>query len=108
MATIDLGKSGALHGAHGDAHEHHGSYLEGKGGFWATIWDWATTVDHKKIGMMYLVAVLFMFFLGGVASLGVRLELFQPTAVDATGKITGNLLGQLFGAGDSLADSNLF
>jgi cytochrome c oxidase subunit 1 len=105
MATIDLGKSGALHGAHG--HEHHGSYLEGKGGFWSTIWDWATTVDHKKIGMMYLVAVLFMFFLGGVAALVVRLELFTPTTME-NGKLAGNLLGQMFGAGDSLADSNLF
>jgi len=106
MASIDLGKSGALHGAHG--HEHHGSYLEGKGGFWATVWDWMTTVDHKKIGMMYLVAILFMFFLGGMAALAVRLELFAPTVVDATGQISGNLLGQMFGAGDSLADSNLF
>ena len=104
MASIDLGKSGALHG-HG--HEHHGSYLESKGGFWSTIWDWATTVDHKKIGMMYLVAVLFMFFLGGVAALAVRMELFAPTAVDASGAITGNLLGSMFGASD-LANSNLY
>ena len=102
MATIDIGKAGAL--SHGD-HEHHGSYLEPKGGIWTTIWDWASTVDHKKIGVMYLVAVLFMFFLGGVAALLVRLELFEPNVV-ANGVISHNFLGHLFGVGDNLAKSN--
>ncbi|MBL8990081.1 MAG: cbb3-type cytochrome c oxidase subunit I [Phycisphaerae bacterium] len=46
---------------------------------------------------MYLVAVLFMFFLGGLAALAVRLELFEPTrtAVNAAGDVTG-VTGQLF------------
>ncbi|MFN7614518.1 MAG: cytochrome ubiquinol oxidase subunit I, partial [Phycisphaerae bacterium] len=61
------------------AHDHaHGSYLTPKGGFWTTVFDWATTVDHKKIGVMYLVAILFMFFLGGLAAIAVRTELFYP------------------------------
>jgi cytochrome c oxidase subunit 1 len=55
-----------------------------------------TTVDHKKIGVMYLFAVLFMFFLGGVAALAVRVELWEPTktAITATGQtvITGQAL----------------
>lgn len=39
---------------------------------------WALTVDHKRIGMMYLMAVLTFFFLGGLFALLVRLELVVP------------------------------
>jgi len=86
----------------GNGHDHHGSYLAPKGGFWTTVVDWATTVDHKKIGVMYLFAILFMFFLGGVMALAVRAELFEPTRVvqDASGSVTsidGLLMNDLFG-----------
>ncbi|RNC82890.1 MAG: cytochrome c oxidase subunit I [Phycisphaera sp.] len=54
-----------------------------------------TTVDHKKIGVMYLFAVLFMFFLGGVAALGLRIELLEPTRIDETGNLTGAALSFL-------------
>lgn len=73
MSTIDT------HNAGQHAHHHEGSYLTPHGGALATIWNWATTIDHKKIGVMYLFAILFMFFLGGVAALGVRAELWEPT-----------------------------
>ncbi|HLP42873.1 MAG TPA: hypothetical protein VK465_15295, partial [Fibrobacteria bacterium] len=74
MATIgDIHKGGLPHS--GGHHHDHASYLEPKGGMMTVIWDWMTTVDHKKIGVMYLFAILFMFFLGGVAALAVRLEL---------------------------------
>ncbi len=76
MSAIDHHASGA-HDAHG--HDPHGgSYLTSRGSMFADIKNWATTVDHKKIGAMYLVAVLFMFFLGGVAALALRLELLEP------------------------------
>jgi cytochrome c oxidase subunit I len=42
------------------------------------IKSWLTTVDHKRIGVMYLWGVLAAFLLGGVAALLVRLELFSP------------------------------
>jgi cytochrome c oxidase subunit I len=50
-----------------------------------SLLSWMTTVDHKKLGVMYLWSVLFMFFLGGVFALLVRLELFAPghTIMDA-------------------------
>jgi cytochrome c oxidase subunit 1 len=83
--------------AHGGGHGHHGSYLERKGGLLTTIWDWATTVDHKKIGVMYLFAILFMFFLGGMAAMAVRLELFEPVRIGADGQI----IGQLFKPADA-------
>lgn len=114
MASItskDIG--GLTAGApHGDAHGHghaHASYLEPKGGFWTTVWDWASTVDHKKIGVMYLFAVLFMFFLGGVAALTVRLELWSPTVVDPVTKVVSGQVLQAFvteGDGKNWAAAN--
>jgi cytochrome c oxidase subunit 1 len=88
MTTLDSSKAGH----HGDHGHHGGSYLTPKGGWLTTVIDWATTVDHKKIGVMYLVAVLFMFFLGGVAALVVRTELMTPVRtveVQATDAATG-------------------
>lgn len=45
-----------------------------------TIMSWVYTVDHKKIGVMYLCAVLLMFFLGGVFAMALRLELWEPSS----------------------------
>jgi cytochrome c oxidase subunit 1 len=88
------------------AHDHaHGSYLTPKGGFWTTVFDWATTVDHKKIGVMYLVAILFMFFLGGLAAIAVRTELFYPVRVSDTGVVSGQLL-TMFYAEPTMAKGN--
>ena len=39
---------------------------------------WAFTLDHKRIGVMYLVAILASFLLGGVMALLIRLELLTP------------------------------
>jgi cytochrome c oxidase subunit 1 len=74
------------------AHEHHPdpneSYLkathclagDGKG-----VLSWLTTLDHKRIGIMYLCAVLLAFLLGGIFAMLVRIELLTPgrTIVDA-------------------------
>lgn len=51
-------------------------YLNAKKGFKS----WALTVDHKRIGLMYLVSVLTFFLLGGLFALLVRLELLLPGA----------------------------
>lgn len=42
------------------------------------LWAWLTTVDHKKIGLMYLGSVTFFFLLGGVLALLLRTELLTP------------------------------
>ncbi|MDR9415767.1 MAG: cytochrome c oxidase subunit I [Gracilimonas sp.] len=42
------------------------------------LWAWLTTVDHKKIGLMYLGSVAFFFLLGGVLALLLRTELLTP------------------------------
>jgi cytochrome c oxidase subunit 1 len=39
---------------------------------------WALTLDHKRIGLMYLVATLLAFIAGGVFAMLVRLELWSP------------------------------
>jgi cytochrome c oxidase subunit 1 len=41
-------------------------------------WDWLTTVDHKKIGILYLMAGLFFFIIGGIEATLMRLQLFAP------------------------------
>src|SRR5271163_2938434 len=43
------------------------------------VWSWMSTVDHKRIGVMYLVAVTSAFFLGGIFALLVRLTLLTPS-----------------------------
>ncbi|HJL24998.1 MAG TPA: cbb3-type cytochrome c oxidase subunit I [Polyangiaceae bacterium LLY-WYZ-15_(1-7)] len=55
----------------GDAHEGGDNYLTHETG----LKSWLFTLDHKRIGLMYLVSVLVMFFLGGVMALLVRTEL---------------------------------
>jgi cytochrome c oxidase subunit 1 len=42
------------------------------------IWSWLTTVDHKRIGLMYLASTLTAFALGGLFALLLRLELLLP------------------------------
>ncbi len=42
------------------------------------LYDWLTTTDHKKIGILYLVNSFAFFFVGGILALGVRSELAQP------------------------------
>jgi cytochrome c oxidase subunit 1 len=39
---------------------------------------WVTTVDHKKIGIMYGAAALFFFVIGGIEALLIRVQLAQP------------------------------
>ena len=39
---------------------------------------WLLTRDHKRIGLLYLFTLTGMFVLGGLAALGIRLELLTP------------------------------
>jgi len=41
---------------------------------------WAYTLDHKRIGVMYLFTTLFFFLVGGVFGLLIRLELLKPAS----------------------------
>lgn len=50
----------------------------GKRGFGAFLWDYLTTVDHKKIGHLYLAGGGFFFILGGLEALVIRIQLIKP------------------------------
>jgi len=67
-------KSEALETHGNGSGEHHAdepSYLQV-----AKTWLW--TVDHKRIGIMYLAAILFFFLVAGVLALTMRAELWNP------------------------------
>jgi cytochrome c oxidase subunit 1 len=69
------------------------SYIDVKSGFWS----WFVTIDHKRIGVMYLIAILTAFLLGGFFALMIRAELLLPGSqlVDAA---TFNKLFTVHGA----------
>lgn len=46
-----------------------------------TLKSWLLTVDHKRIGILYLIAVTFFFFIGGVAAALIRYELTSPKGI---------------------------
>jgi cytochrome c oxidase subunit 1 len=43
-----------------------------------SLWSWLGTRDHKRIAILYGVAITLFFFLGGVAAALIRLELATP------------------------------
>lgn len=46
---------------------------------WGYLWrEWLTTVDHKRIGIMYLISALLMLFRGGVDALMMRAQTSMP------------------------------
>ncbi len=49
------------------------------------VWAWITTVDHKKIGLLYLLAGFIFFLAGGVEALLIRLQLAAPGNTFLTG-----------------------
>jgi cytochrome c oxidase subunit I len=50
-----------------------GTYTGQKG-----IWSWLTTVDHKRIGTLYLWTALVFFMIGGLEALLIRIQLQAP------------------------------
>jgi cytochrome aa3-600 menaquinol oxidase subunit 1 len=46
---------------------------------WGYLWrEWLTTVDHKRIGIMYLISALLMLFRGGADAIMMRAQLAAP------------------------------
>lgn len=53
---------------------------------WGYLWrEWLTTVDHKRIGIMYIISALLMLFRGGADAVMMRLQTAFPdnTFLDA-------------------------
>ena len=42
------------------------------------VWSWLTTIDHKRIGILYGVTAFIMFLTGGLEALYIRLQLARP------------------------------
>lgn len=45
------------------------------------LWSWLTTLDHKRIGLLYFVSVFTFFLIGGIFALLLRLELISSNPV---------------------------
>ncbi|MEI7602949.1 MAG: cbb3-type cytochrome c oxidase subunit I, partial [Opitutae bacterium] len=59
----------------------------------STGWaDWLTTVDHKKIGIMYGAFAMLFFLVGGVEALAIRTQLSRPD----NDFVTARMYNQLF------------
>ena len=60
---------------------------------WGYLWrTWLTTVDHKKIGIMYILAALLMLFRGGVDALLMRAQ----TAIPDNGLLDAQHYNEIF------------
>ena len=44
----------------------------------AVIWSWITTIDHKRIGVLYFVTSLMYFLIAGLEALLIRIQLATP------------------------------
>ncbi|AUX47404.1 cytochrome C oxidase subunit I [Sorangium cellulosum] len=80
VTTLDVNT--APHGGHGS------DYIRAKSG----VMSWLTTVDHKRIGLMYLASTFIAFLMGGVFALILRLELLTPKATI----MSANTYNQMF------------
>jgi cytochrome c oxidase subunit I len=56
------------------------------------IASWLTTVDHKRIGVLYLVSAMFFFMLGGLEALVIRAQLHGPNGQ----LVSADVYNQLF------------
>ena len=61
-----------------------------------TLWSWLSSVDHKRIGILYAIAITAFFFIGGAAATLIRLELATP-AGDLVASDTYNKLFTVHG-----------
>ncbi|WP_261133857.1 cytochrome c oxidase subunit I [Bacillus sp. Marseille-Q3570] len=58
----------------------------------SVLWDWLTTVDHKKIGILYLVSGGFFFLVGGLEAVLIRIQLMSPEMAFLTGNLYNQVL----------------
>jgi len=90
MTTVTLEKDIGHGSDHG--HEDEVSFYRAKRG----VWSWMATVDHKRIGIMYLVGTMLGFFAAGALALIFRADLMTPTS--ELGRDVYNKLFTLHGA----------
>src|SRR3954467_14855919 len=54
------------------------TYAGAESGEQTGLWSWLTTVDHKRIGVLYLYTSLFFFLFGGLEAVLIRAQLSGP------------------------------
>ena len=69
------------------------NYINWEKGFWS----WIMSIDHKRIGVMYLYSMMVAFLVGGLCALAFRWELRNP-GTDYMGPQTYNFLFTAHGA----------
>jgi cytochrome c oxidase subunit I len=67
---------------------HHDAYAGEQSG----LWSWLTTVDHKRIGTLYLYTALTFFIVGGIEAVLIRMQLQRPNGT----LLTAEMYNQLF------------
>jgi cytochrome o ubiquinol oxidase subunit 1 len=68
---------------------------------WRALWcDWLTSVDHKKVGIMYIVVAFVM--LARAIIEGVLMRFHQSLAVNSPGVLSPDHFGQLFSTHGSI------
>src|SRR5437899_2034312 len=55
------------------------------------LWSWFTTVDHKRIGILYGVSAGTFFVIGGLEALVIRLQLWVPNNTLVTAQTFNSL-----------------
>ena len=56
------------------------------------LWSWLATVDHKRIGTLYLWTALFFFLVGGIEAAIMRAQLMGPNGM----LVSAEMFNQLF------------
>lgn len=66
-------------------------------GYWPYLWhEWITSVDHKRIGVMYILLALLMLFRGFIDAIMMRFQ--QAFAYNAQGYLPPEHFNQVFSA----------
>lgn len=68
------------------------NYLKNTSG----LLSWLFTLDHKRIGIMYLIGILTAFAAGGVLALSIRAHLLDPNGWLFKGENANNIYNQVF------------
>ncbi|MCO4753507.1 MAG: cytochrome c oxidase subunit I [Bacteriovoracaceae bacterium] len=56
------------------------------------LWSWLTTVDHKRIGVMYIYTIIAFFVVGGLFALALRLELLTAEKLFMTADVYNQVM----------------
>ncbi len=71
------------------------------------IASWLFTLDHKRIGVMYLVSVLTAFLLGGIVAMLIRTQLLKPEGLLIHGNVAIEKAADGAAAGEPTASQDV-